>query len=125
LRGQRVVVIDESVETREMLRLMLAHAGFVPVVAESVYRARLELGYGEAGERTPVFVVSSEAIGEAGAESRRQLAEIFESARAIVTCAQQGSGRCRVFSNLPCGRYLDCLGKPFTYRQLLERIGAV
>lgn len=104
---------------------MLTHAGLRTAAVSNFADARQAISDQRMnGEEAPVVFVSSTFALDVTAEITGLLADVAP-AIVIVICTQHVGAGCCLFDPLPCGEYLKCMHKPFTYPQLLQTIEAM
>ena len=121
MRGRLALVLDENPDVREALTAMLTQAGLRTVAVGNFVDARQVINQQRMDEEVPVVFVSSTFAPDITAEIGGIRADVPPPI-VIVICAEYGGPRCPLFDTLPCGEYLNCMGKPFTYPQLLQNI---
>jgi DNA-binding NtrC family response regulator len=124
VRGRLALVLDENRDGRASLTAMLTHAGLRTAAVSNFSDARQAISQQRMMEEVPVVFVSSSFAPDGTAEIRGLLADVPPPI-VIVICAEHGGARCRLFDTLPCGEYMRCMCKPFTYQQLLQTIKAM
>ncbi len=116
------LILDENPDVSATLTAMLTEAGLITAEVSNFGDVHQVISQQRMKEkRAPIVFVSSTFAPDVTAEIRGLLADVPPPI-VIVTCAEPGTARCSLFGTLPCGLYLNCMCKPFTYQQLLQII---
>ncbi len=123
--GRLALILDETPDVRVLLTAMLTHAGLRTAAVSNFADARQAISDQRMnGKEAPVVFVSSTFAPDVTAEISGIIADVPPPI-VIVICTQHGRAGCCLFDPLPCGEYLKCMRKPFTYPQLLQTIAAM